>query len=240
MTNQESIPLWGRSQAGGDLVLVDRRLYAIRRRRPRLWLGLAGLLLIVTGLLVVGRAVWLQALGDFLVYRQAPHAADAIIVLGGGSGERSALGAALYREGYAPLVITSRLKEDELCPGAAPAARLARAGVPAGAVRILENPRSTYHEVLMARALLQELGARDVLLVTDTFHSRRAYTIFSEMLADIGVTITSVPAEPEWFKLDAWWHDEDSLRSVFNEYAKFIWFYIGQRASMPMVEEQPS
>lgn len=237
MTNQKSIPLWKESRTDGDLVLVDRRRYIIRPRRRRLWLGLAGVVLIVAGLLIAARGLWLPAVGAALVYRQEPHAADAIVVLGGGSGERSALGAALYREGYAPVVITSHRVEDRLCPNLAPLTYLKRGGVPASAIRLLDNPRSTYEEFVATRVLLQELDARRVLLVTDNFHSRRAHTIFADGLADIDVTITSVPARPTWFKLDTWWQDDDSLRSVVMEYAKLTWFYLDQRGRIAALEE---
>lgn len=238
MAIQESIPLWKNSRPGGDLVLVDRSRYIIRPRRlRRVMQVLLVVLVLIILVLMLGRETWLVALGRFLVYRESPHPADAILVLGGGEGERCARAAALYHADYAPLVVASHQEENDACPGTAPDERLESAGVPREAIRRLDNPRTTYEEAVQALALFQELGVRRVLLVTDNYHSRRARTIFRDVFAGTGIAVTSVPSEPDWFNLDAWWQDEESSLAVFQEYGKFAWFVLRQQGRAPALEE---
>jgi uncharacterized SAM-binding protein YcdF (DUF218 family) len=238
MANQESIPLWGESRPDGDLVLVDRRRYVVRPRWQRRAFKVALAALAVAALVfVLFRQTWLRALGSFLVYSQAPRAADAIVVLAGGEGERSAKGAALYHEGYAPVVIASNPEYYDLCVPLDPATRLRADGVPAEAIYELDAPESTLDEALQARERLAALGAERAILVTSSYHSRRAYAIFSAVCD--GIEFISVPVEPELipFEPDAWWHDEENIKRAFEEYTKFAWFYLVQRGRIPELEE---
>jgi uncharacterized SAM-binding protein YcdF (DUF218 family) len=226
MTRHDSTPFWKESRPKGELVLVDRGRYVILPRGCRDALLVLLLTFVVAGLvLVLARQVWLAALGHFLIYSESPRQADAIVVLAGGDGARSSRGSELYRAGYAPLVITS---SGGVCQEAAPAYGLRRSGVPEEAIRPMGNLSTTYEEAQASLALLEELGARQILLVTDTFHSRRARDIFVRVYADAGIAVTSVPAEPAWFDPDAWWREERSAQVVFNEYAKYVWFWLGQ------------
>ncbi|GAB4450774.1 MAG: hypothetical protein Kow00120_21120 [Anaerolineae bacterium] len=231
MPIQESAPLWKRSQPDGDLTLVDRRRYFIAPRGCALATGAFLVALGVTALLLfLARESWLAALGNFLIYREAPQPADAIVVLGGGDGARAALGAALYHEGYAPVVVTSEGSEESyvVYQEDTPRARLQRAGVPAAAIHVLHRPLTTYEEAQLALPALTELGAQRILLVTDTFHSRRARDIFLSVLGSAGIEIVTVPSEPDWYRPEAWWRDERSALAVINEYAKYIWFWFGR------------
>ncbi len=221
MAKQESTPLWCQSQPDGDLVLVDTTRYVIRRRRVRR--VLLATLLVLGGLLIIGRETWLAALGRFAVYDEAPKEAEAIVVLGGGGGERCEKGAALYRAGYAPLVVTSHLEAYDRCPGCAPRALLAYHGVPREAIMLLDNPLSTYEEAVKARALFEERGVRSFLVVTDNYHSRRAHKIFTDVFTGSGIELTMVASTPDWFDPEAWWHGEQSMVALFNEYIKLLW-----------------
>ncbi len=223
-------PLWKRSHPEGDLTLVDRRRYLIAPRGCA-YAVLALLVVTVAAavILFLAREAWLAALGRFLVYRESPRQADAIIVLGGGDETRSALGAALYHTGFAPVVITPAGGKESylLYQKDTPADQLRRAGVPVEAIHVLKAPLTTYEEAQMSLSLLRAMGASRVLLVTDTYHSRRARDIFLSLFDTAGIEVVTVPSEPEWFDPDAWWKSERGALVVFNEYAKYVWFWLG-------------
>lgn len=229
MANQESAPLWKRSRSDAALVLVDRGRYLILPRGC----GVAALaLLLAVGVVVVAlaltRETWLAALGRFLVYQENPRPADAIVILGGGAESRPAFGAALYRAGYAPLVIVSSC--DDIygaCSFPTPYDQLRNAGVPDAAIRVLPAPVSTRSEALLSLDVLREAEARSVLLVTDDFHSRRAYTIFTSVYAGSGIAVISTPVRRDWFNPERWWDDPRAQVAVGNEYVKLVWFLLG-------------
>jgi uncharacterized SAM-binding protein YcdF (DUF218 family) len=120
--------------------------------------------------------------------------ADAILLLGGATrpprpprefpelgeaGDRVLHAARLYHAGKAPLVVVSGGGASE--PGALPteAARLTfvleALGVPASAILREEASVNTRDNCVNAKRLLDERGARDVLLVTSALHMRRAF-----------------------------------------------------------------
>ena len=212
-----------------DYALTDRRRYVmVRRGCVYALLGAALVVLAALAVIVLARDAWLPLLAHFLVYREAPRQADAIIVLGGGDEARSALGAELYRSGFAPVVIAADGGES-YAPyrGESLAGQLGRAGVPDAALMLLDAPETTHQEAQMALALLRERAAKRVILVTDTFHSRRARSVFVDVFAGSDIEVVSVPSEPAWFAPDHWWRDERSALAVFNEYAKLLWFWLG-------------
>lgn len=89
----------------------------------------------------------------------------------------------LYREGYAPLLVFTG--------GALPGDRATEAsvgrdyalshGVPEQAILIEEKSRTTYENLVGARALLFPRGARSVLLVSDPFHMARSRIIARDL-----------------------------------------------------------
>ena len=231
MTNQQFNPfaspspsLWGKSRGDGRLVLVDRDRYIVRPRGcRRVMQGLAVLLLAGMFVLIAGWRTWLGAMGEFLIYGEAPAPADAIIVLGGGYGSRVALGAELYKEGYAPVVIASEIPLYAVTDPA----KLRAAGVPVSAIHALDDPSTTYEEALLTRDMLEDMGVQRVILVTDNYHSRRARAIFTHVYKDVGIEVISVPAEPDWFDLSNWWDSEIGVRTIVDEYLKLGWFWLG-------------
>ena len=110
---------------------------------------------------------------------------DAIVVLGaavrkGGKPgaalrRRSDTAIALYRHGYAPAIIASG-GVGKYPPAEAKVFRrwaIAK-GVPAGAIMMEFHSRSTAENVLLSAKLLNEIGARKIVVVTDGYHLMRA------------------------------------------------------------------
>jgi uncharacterized SAM-binding protein YcdF (DUF218 family) len=61
------------------------------------------------------------------------------------------------------------------------------------------------------------------LLVTDSFHSRRAWLLFRAAFAHRGLTVRSVPATDE-LDLAHWWLHPLSARRVTEEWTKMLWY----------------
>src|SRR5262249_25058853 len=150
-------------------------------RVPRRLVHTLGLILVVGALLLVlGAAIWLRAAASFLIVaeRLPPHA-DAIVVLGGGdrNGNREHQAARLYVAGLAPLVITAGGPvagvETRATYSQWSVDRLVRRGVPASAAMATNEGDSTLTDAEGVRPLADARGWHDLLLVTDSWHTRR-------------------------------------------------------------------
>ncbi|MFQ5894460.1 MAG: YdcF family protein [Nitrospinota bacterium] len=193
------------------------------RRWP--WVALA---------LAAGFALFLWAgtrAGHFLVVDEPPRPADAVVVLGGGEGERAGTAAALYRQGVAPLIIATggRVRLPSL--GHLDVAELIRRhvaaeGVPRGAVRLLPGATGTYEEAQMVRALARREGLKNLLVLSSPYHMRRVRWTFHHVFAGEGVELQFVAARGGRFNPGGWWRREDDLMWVVREYEKLLYYWL--------------
>ena len=136
------------------------------------------------------------------------QSSDAIIVLGSGlrrdgrPGDalyrRSVWAARLYQQGLSKYVICTggigeghTRSEANACMGV-----LLENGVPADAIYLDEQSRSTEENAIYARQIMEENNWIDAILVTDSFHMLRAQWIFS----DIGIQHHRSPVPRDWVR----------------------------------------
>ena len=188
-------------------------LVVLLRRRPRLVAAIAGLALAV---LFLASNRWVSfALMRSLEWRYLPQgelpAADAIVVLGGGTladeaprplpevneaGDRLIYGAWLYRQGKAPIVVLSGgnmpwVTSSAGTPADDMAKLLAFMDVPPEAMRLQGRSRNTYEDALYCAEILRQEGAHSVLLVTSASHMPRSLVLFEAQ----GLSVTPAPAD---------------------------------------------
>jgi uncharacterized SAM-binding protein YcdF (DUF218 family) len=171
--------------------------------------------------------------GPLLVASDAPQQADAIVVIGGDhKPERVSQAVELYQQGYAPTVIVSAgtrvLEGDERVPEAEVMRRQALAlGLPAAALAIEDESLSTFQNAYYVRALCRERGYQSVLLVTSTYHSRRARRIFRDVFGS-DISISTQPA-PQKSCTVCWWFQPDQVGIVLYEYYNWGRYWLGIR-----------
>jgi uncharacterized SAM-binding protein YcdF (DUF218 family) len=179
-------------------------------------------------------AIWLRFAGVLLIDAEPPAPADAIIVLAGNAIDRLPQAEALREAGYANLLVVS---DEPVHTHGLETTWLAlhRAGVsapevPDSALLVLDDPppESTIDEARRDAELLQSRGLHSALLVTDAFHSRRAWLLFRAAFAHRGLTVRSVPASDS-LDLAHWWSHPLTARRVIEEWAKFL-YYLPQGA----------
>ena len=185
---------------------------ASKSRRRLLLVGASALLLALLAVYLFPRQV--------LVIDDGRPRADYIVVLGGGSGERPARAAELYRAGVAPRILVS---------GAGDAAGnrllLMHRGVPAGAIQLEPDSKTTKENAQFSIPLLRAAGARRVVVVTSWYHSRRALKCFRHYGPDL--TFYSCPSYYGYAPAD--WSREHLRRRIRAEYVKTLgyWLYYG-------------
>jgi len=200
--------------------------FHIRKRTVPLVCG--GLVLLAL-LIFALHPIWLTWVAEYLDVSEKPERADAIIILGGGRGQRCQYATHLYREGYAPKII---VMGDALVEGCCCSQReymleqLASQGL-SGPMIILAPPStSTYEEARNALAVLQQIGAHSAIVVTDPYHTRRAAATFRKAWRGSGISAHFCAANPSWFNADQWWTRERELLVVFEEYEKLIYYWL--------------
>jgi uncharacterized SAM-binding protein YcdF (DUF218 family) len=175
-------------------------------------LALGAALLLVLGL----TAVFLFP-QQVLVIDNGRTQADAIVLLGGGSGERPTRAAELFRAGVAPRIIVS---------GAGDAGGnrllLMNRGVPSSAIELEPNSKTTKENAQFSIPLLRAEGAERVVVVTSWYHSRRALKCFRHYASDI--QFYSSPSYFGFARAD--WSRENLRRRIRAEYIKTLGYWL--------------
>ncbi len=176
-------------------------------------------------LLLALAAVFTDAPARWLVTRDPPRRADAVIVLAGDPDyERTKTGARLVLDGQARLLV---LTGGEPGPGdSAQSLRdvALRAGVPAARIRLEQVSHSTHESLEAVRTILEQEGVRRAIVVTSPYHQRRAAWAARHSLH--GIEILSQPAEPSAWKAEGWWKTARGRRTVVGEYLKLVYYVL--------------
>jgi len=182
----------------------------MRKRFFKITLVFLGLLL----LLAVAAMVFPQ---PFLCVDSGPVKADVIVVLGGGSHERPARAAELFKEYAAPRIIVSGWGDCEINRRL-----LMEAGVPANAIELENQSRTTGENARFTIKLLREEKLTRVIVVTSWYHSRRALACFRHYAPEL-----KFYSRPSYFATARadWPHNRISSR-VRLEYAKLLGYWI--------------
>jgi uncharacterized SAM-binding protein YcdF (DUF218 family) len=127
-------------------------------------------------LLLFGAFVVAIAAADpLLVVRSTVARADFIVVLGGDGPQRAHHAAALFRAGRAPHILISGAGDCDVVRRL-----IIGAGVPSDAIAVECASKSTFENAAFSAAIFAAMGARSALLVTSSFHTRRALASFQE------------------------------------------------------------
>ena len=210
-----------------------RFLHSARWRAVWRPLSRALLALEVIGVLV------LIALGAVIArYGAHDHAApaDLIVVLGGGQGgteRRTEHGVALYRQGYAPVLLCSggAVTPRDIAEANRCAAAALEAGVPADAILTELESRSTEENAIAAQAIMQAHGWDTALIVTDDYHLWRAHWLFERQ----GIHTYASPAQITTGPLGT----VEEARAVVREVLAVGWYVGKQLLGLPYTDFPP-
>lgn len=201
--------------------------------------GGRALLLLGAAVAVVG-VLWVSgaghaaaaAAGAFLVREDAPlPVADAIVVLGGDARHRAPHGAALFRQGLAPVVLAVGGTDADGQHTQAQKTRrvLLRQGVPEAAILVAgQYEASTLQEAIAAADYARDRSWRQIIVVTSPYHTWRAGEMFEHLMAPLGIAVAISGAPDDPYSPQAWWRSPRQRRQVRNEYLKYaLWQITG-------------
>jgi len=179
-------------------------------------------------------------LGSFLASEDPLEKADVIVVLSGTPIRRPLEGADLYLAGYGSRVVLSR--EAPEGGEAALAARgirfasdierarevLLQLGIPAEAVLIPDRiHNNTAAEAVTLRELAHAHRWRRVIVVTSTYHLRRAGFAFRRELRGTGIEVRTHGTRYEDMDPEHWWRRRRDVREVVAEVPRLVAYVLG-------------
>lgn len=176
--------------------------------------------------------VVLAGVGHFLEVADPLANADAIVAISGDTGARAETAIALWKEGYAPLLIFSG---GSLDPESVASAELMKraavaAGVPEDAIAVEGASATTEENAGRVAELMKARGLRSAILVTSPYHQRRASLLFEREFDAAGLDFSNHPAaDPDW-DANLWWTHEPSRTRTLVELAKLGALVAAQRA----------
>jgi uncharacterized SAM-binding protein YcdF (DUF218 family) len=166
--------------------------------------------------------------------------ADAIFVLAGSRAERWLEARDLFKERYAPLILLSAGRPEEVervlarqgihLQNEAEAARdaLTTLGVPAHRIEILGGfPDNTADEAAHLRPYATSRKWRTVIVVTSKLHTRRAALAMRRALDGTSIRIVIRPTRYDDTDPARWWQRRDSIREVMTELPKLVAYLLG-------------
>jgi uncharacterized SAM-binding protein YcdF (DUF218 family) len=173
--------------------------------------------LVLLGLLLLLAMTAMVFPQPFLCVDSGPVKADVIVVLGGGSHERPARAAELFKEHAAPRIIVSGWGDGEINRRL-----LLAAGVPASAIELETQSRTTLENAQFTVKLLREEKVTRIIIVTSWYHSRRALACFRHYAPEL-----KFYSRPSYFATARadWPHNRIGSR-VRLEYAKLLGYWI--------------
>ena len=212
----------------------SRRAAGSRWRRAAQWA--AGGLLVLVAIYAV-RVPVLQWAGRQIVRNDEMVPSDALIVLGGGEPDREIAAADLFAAKIAPLVILATEREfnavPELLRRGVRVERpvdqrrryLREMGVPDAAIVTLPGAeKSTIDEARTLAAWVQKHPIRSLVVVTSTFHSRRAGFIFEWALRGSATAVRVKASAFNRYDPDHWWTDRVTFLAGVVEWQKTIYY----------------
>ena len=187
--------------------------------------------LLVTSSLVFFHEKILIGYANFFSIQTAKPGADAIICLSGGRRTRVPESLNLWRKGYASsLFMTDErqknsafadLEISNLTYAQKVTARM-NLNVPWEVIPSQSaGATSTFDEAYDALVLGNELGWKRVIIVTDEYHTRRAFLAFEKVFKDSSIQVEVSGAGNEIFDQSNWWRSDYGILAYITETIKF-------------------
>lgn len=169
----------------------------------------------------------LRAAGAYLIISSDLQAANAIIVLSGGDESRMSEALRLYNENYAKMIILTETGQttegySQLHSFDVRIVLLSN-GVPSGNILVTNRSvSSTRDEALSVKNLMINQQMKSAIIVTDPYHTRRAYNIFNEIFANTNIRLSIQSVHNSWYNSRTWFLKIDGWKFTILEYLKLL------------------
>ncbi|MDX1295931.1 MAG: YdcF family protein [Sulfurimonadaceae bacterium] len=205
-------------------------------------------MLLLLGALWYYSASILSAYAGMFEIDNARKGADAILILSGGVETRPDHAAKLVKEGYAQSLLITRTRDLSgkhadifIHQNVLAQSVLAKYGLKATEIPSLKNgATSTFDEAYDLIAYMKTNPMKRIIVVTDAFHTSRAYYAFNKILRNEGVqdvTIEMSAAPNDIFHNDNWWMTERGITAYILEPIKHLFYRFSSRNASNIKEQ---
>ena len=181
----------------------------------------------------------LTAYAKFFNINNAKPGADALVVLSGGKFTRIPHALKLYEEGYATeILLTDEKKRSIRFAHLLPKnemiaqAMIEELGLTAP-FSIIQSQKggatSTFDEAYDLLKLSEKKNYRHLIIVTDAFHSRRAYHAFQTVFEETEINIEMSAASNKIFNENNWWTSDKGISAYVLESIKYPIYLLSSR-----------
>ena len=181
----------------------------------------------------------LTAYAKFFSVNNATTGADVIVVLSGGKDTRIPHALKLFEEGYAPEILLTHEKKREirfshLFPTNEMIAKAMieelEMNVPVSTIQSQKGgATSTFDEAYDLLKFSENKRYLHLILVTDEFHTRRAYHAFKTLFEDTGIIIEMSAASNKIFNVNNWWTSDQGISAYVLESIKYPVYLLSSR-----------
>ena len=181
----------------------------------------------------------LTAYAKFFKVNNATPGADVIVVLSGGKDIRIPHALKLFEEGYAPeILLTDEKKRNIRFSHLFPTnGMIAQAmieelemSVPFSTIQSQKGgATSTFDEAYDLLKLSENKRYRHLILVTDEFHTRRAYHAFQTVFEETDIKIEMSAVSNEIFNVNNWWTSDQGISAYVLESIKYPVYLMSSR-----------
>ena len=161
------------------------------------------------------------------------------MVLSGGMGTRIPHALKLFEEGYAPeILLTDEKKRNIRFTNLFPTNEMIaqtmieelELSVPVSTIQSQKGgATSTFDEAYDLLKLSENKSYRHLILVTDVFHTRRAYHAFQTVFEDKEIKIEMSAASNEIFNVNNWWTSDQGISAYVLESIKYPVYLLSSR-----------
>ena len=165
---------------------------------------------------------YLDAHGD------EPIKADAIVVLGGATGDRLTVGLMLWKNGYADtILLTGSPEESSKYYSDWREYVLINNGVLPENIMKETSADSSWKEAIIIKNIADSHKWNRVLIVSDPPHTRRLMMIYKGVFRSTSYDYHFIKTSPKWWNAEKWWENTVSGAFVIMEYVKIVYYLAG-------------
>ena len=183
----------------------------------------------------------LSCYANFFTVDTAKPGADAIIILSGGSYNRIVHALDLFSKNYAPILLLTDEKKmsprfsNLLLTNEEIALRIMKElkmEAPITKVPSIKGgATSTFDEAYDLKKFIQKKGFKRFIIVTDSFHTRRAIHAFEKIFLRTKIKIEISPAKNKIYNESNWWKSDQGISAYILESIKYPVYYFSTRNS---------
>jgi len=200
-------------------------------RRLAILFGFIGVIVLCLYLM---RNPILRGIGALLIHEDEIENSEVLFLLSGGPNDRATEAFRIWEKGDCKRIVCTgesvprlltlldiHINEAELSKIA-----LVNLGIPDSLIELIPSGTSTREESQIILEYCSRNNLKKAVVLSDKFHTRRIRYAFKSKFDEAGIKLVLKGAPSSVYDEDNWWHNENGLLMVNNEYVKLAYYII--------------